>query len=179
MSVTTEKKIILSGFGKFGDVIENPTTIIINELCNQTINGLECSIDISIDNILEVSVENVNSFVKNDVNNVEKLNENNDNLIYVHLGVDSSANSFKLEQCAWNNMTFRIPDEKGYQPNEIVINSTKEFDSCLKTSLNVNLLHESLVNQGYNVILSEDPGLFIYTICLFFDLIFKEYFVFC
>ena len=42
-----------------------------------------------------------------------------DSTLVVHLGVDARATSFKLEQRAYNNMTFRVPDEQVFRKHLI------------------------------------------------------------
>jgi len=36
--------------------------------------------------------------------------------VYLHLGVASNSSKFKIETSAWNEATFRVADERGWEP---------------------------------------------------------------
>ena len=80
----------------------------------------------------------------------------------MHFGVDSKGTSIKLEQMAYNNMTFRIPDEKGFQPDNAPIDSEGSigFDSCLQSDIPLVDVINSCSASSI-VSLSTDPGRFL------------------
>lgn len=114
--------------------------------------------------------------------------------VLLHLGVDSNSTQFKLEQCAYNDATFRVPDERGYQPhceciisvdnNEISCSGMEEASSptdshrrswgeCLRTTIDLQSVCEELEQcTNENVTISTDPGRFVcnYTYYLSLDL---------
>jgi len=101
-------------------------------------------------------------------------------IVLLHLGVNYRGKHFQLEQCAFNDATFRVPDERGYQPHRECIlesnsNSTalsREWGKCFNTTLDLlNLCHE-LQKCNEVVCISNDPGRFVcnYTYCLSLDL---------
>ena len=77
--------------------------------------------------------------------------------------MDSKGSSIKLEQMAYNNMTFRIPDEKGYQPNSKPIESdgSVPFDSSLCSDISLPDVIKNCCNAASIVTLSQDPGRFL------------------
>jgi len=36
--------------------------------------------------------------------------------VYLHLGVAANNTKFKIETTAWNEASFRVPDERGWEP---------------------------------------------------------------
>ena len=62
---------------------------------------------------------------------------------------------------AYNNMTFRSPDQSGYQPQQAPITNTLNFDECCTTEINIELLCNDLQQQHYNVTISTDPGRYL------------------
>lgn len=102
--------------------------------------------------------------------------------ILLHLGVDNNATQFKLEQCAYNDATFRVKDERGYQPNNECIplpppaaSTHGEWGECVKTTLNSadlcaelerhensDMIEEEEEEVGSStVMISTDPGRFV------------------
>lgn len=111
-------------------------------------------------------------------------------VVFLHLGVNYRGKKFHLEKCAYNDATFRVPDERGYQPQGVCIlesgelksnsdsgNSTKKktvhkFGKCFKTDLDLNTICSSLEDfNSQPVCVSNDPGRFVcnYTYCLSLD----------
>lgn len=66
---------------------------------------------------------------------------------------------YHLEVCAYNNKTFRIPDNAGKQYNAEKINQKDELDHMLKCHLDLNDLMTKLKN--HDIVLSTDPGRYL------------------
>jgi len=96
-------------------------------------------------------------------------------VIVLHLGVNYRGKHFQIEQCAFNDATFRVPDERGYQPHRECIfegdeSACHELGKCFNTTLDVQNLCQEM--QTYNeTIVSKDPGRFVcnYTYCVSLD----------
>ncbi len=136
--------LVLTAFGAFGDVARNPTQEMIEDLQSTITDwtfidqktGEEEKIPI-IFHIIPVSVEDCqNSLqrIRGLISSIEKDREELKQIFMIHLGVDASARNLKLEQFGYNNMTFRIPDTRGYQPQNECINNLCSFNTCLETS---------------------------------------------
>ena len=89
-----------------------------------------------------------------------ELECNNNNTIYIHLGVSALSKVVCLEQCAYNNMTFRVPDEGGYQPLHQCIDCASEFDTTLQSDLPLHSISTQVSSEcGSEVVtVSRDPG---------------------
>mmetsp|Transcript_22663 Transcript_22663/g.22993 ORF Transcript_22663/g.22993 Transcript_22663/m.22993 type:complete len:162 (-) Transcript_22663:862-1347(-) len=127
---------IVTGFGSFGSVLSNPTTDIANKLCgyisskrsqiNQkdshpqvqtkvfktSAKSVEQELNQLYQDILDwknftlpISSPTRSSFRENSDENSRKI------VVVLHLGVHIKATKFRLERCAYNEATFRIPDE--------------------------------------------------------------------
>jgi pyrrolidone-carboxylate peptidase len=129
--------IIVTAFGAFGDVTANPTQQMVEEfreelkhfeLTGQKIPVLYYIIPVSVEDCL-LSLEEI----KNQIKHYEEM-YNTENVLLLHLGIDANARFMKMEQCGYNNMTFRIPDVRGYQPVSEPINNICGFNDALHTS---------------------------------------------
>ena len=142
--------IYVTGFGKFGDVDTNPTTELVSKLRS---TGAE-TLDVIPIEPLVVDVANCNRCLT-------ELPPCCENDIIVHLGVNARADKINIERCAYNNMTFRIPDESGYQPDSTCIDESISLDSALQTDIDIDLAVTKLREEGLSVEISLDPGRFI------------------
>lgn len=108
-------------------------------------------------------------------------------IVVLHLGVNYRGKQFQIEQCAYNDATFRVPDERGYQPcDECILlegghgdvtgttttttTTSHKLGKCFETTLDVqNLCLE--MQKCNETISSRDPGRFVcnYTYCLSLD----------
>ncbi|RWW57642.1 hypothetical protein BHE74_00035552 [Ensete ventricosum] len=90
----------------------------------------------------------------------------------LHLGVNSGATRFTVENQAVNEATFRCPDEMGWKPQIAMLMS---FPSeLLQTSLPVNEIVKALSKMGYNIMPSDDAGRFVCNFVYYHSLLFAE-----
>ena len=190
---------IITGFGPFHGVPDNPTSILIRRLREDDDASNNNNIHRYETHILETSAEYVrekiddiyeqlqqqsssssslaspspsSSSTKNDPINIQEYEtkEKKDIIILLHLGVNYRGKQFQLEQCAYNDATFRIPDERGYKPNHVCIlqnnntnettmtttntaedvegESTYDWGQCLKTTLDIPSLCSVLQKES-------------------------------
>ena len=118
--------------------------------------------------VLRVATEDVQTFCTN--------YHTEDKAVYIHLGVSGMATTVCLEEFAYNNMTFRVPDEAGYQPQQECILPHSEYDSSLHSDLPLAAISAQIAQQscispaGYEssetpaapvIALSTDPGRYL------------------
>jgi len=239
----TETSFVVTGFGPFGGVEENPTTVIVRRLDSylrssqqrqhqqqqqggsprkdsdengelrspngkdrnhdddsdhntshddKTANGLSVVADLvkeyvvletsaqgvnkTMDRIRRDCVEAATNATKNDsggagacnsssnTNTIPRRQQQQQKIILLHLGVGRSE-GFRLEFCAYNEASFRIPDFQGYQPWEkpIVADSSQSVGQCYKTSLDLEGLQNQMQRDfpGIATLVSTDPGRFV------------------
>ncbi|KAK6252521.1 hypothetical protein QUC31_014241 [Theobroma cacao] len=89
--------IHVTGFKKFQGVAENPT---------ETITAGNGALPM-LYKVLESGISGINA--------------NNEQVIWLHMGVNSGAQQFALEKQAVNEATFRCPDELGWQPQQLQV----------------------------------------------------------
>jgi pyroglutamyl-peptidase len=158
--------IVVTGFGVFAGVEDNPSKRIIEEL-QATHFHPEQAKSVSF-KVLDVAVDHCSNIHE------EFLGMLGPNSVFVHIGVDSKATCIKLEQCAYNNMNFRVPDVCGYQPVDCQICSDTALDCPLYSQLPLPKLCSELnstcpassaaapiVSSEPLVALSEDPGRYL------------------
>jgi pyroglutamyl-peptidase len=150
---------IVTGFGPFRNAQENPTTVICNHLMKH-LNGtsLACR---TTTRVMETSAQAARA----ELDTLELSDSTT--TVMLHLGVNYKGTQFQLEQCAYNDATFRIPDEQGYQPRNLSIVPERTFNTCLKTLLNVN---DICSNMNDLVFVSTDPGRFVCNYTYFYSL---------
>jgi len=222
--MTKQLSFIITGFGPFGNVEENPTTVIVRRLdsylrsrypsslstssspSSSSSSSLNCS-NLNENNenndhelanlvheyiIMQTSIKDVTKTMNrlrdctiptlikenrkqrdndNNNNNIEGGTSSNENqnkrkrqrIILLHLGVARTI-SFRLEACAYNEASFRIPDQCGYQPKQDLIVSTDKLATCYTTTINLEQVCEKLTNKYYPTILTEistNPGRYV------------------
>jgi pyroglutamyl-peptidase len=142
-------RITLTGFSKFEGVTENPTELIINSFLekNSTIASNYYVMKVAVEDVLQHCTEFDYS--------------SSDHLI-LHLGVHSSTPCMRLEKYGYNNMTFRVVDEAGYQPENQCISSECPFDESLQTDFNLDQIVEQMKAEGrFDCCVSTDPGRYL------------------
>ena len=89
--------------------------------------------------------------------------------VVLHFGVNPNQRSsnnkqppmFQLEQHAYNEADFRIPDQNGFQPSKQPIDPSHPLSQRLSTDLNVKRMKDRLTQKGYEVGISGDAGRFV------------------
>jgi pyrrolidone-carboxylate peptidase len=179
---------ILTGFGPFGGVADNPTTTLIHKLQKQqqiiksdpltdaslqewNVNVLTCQlIDTSISGVKKANTEIQTTLLDairnshNHKNQPQPHQKQNQHVVIVHLGVNAKGTSIQLETTAFNEASFRIPDNEGNQPKKQCIDEELPLTTRLGTSLPIKRIQTLLEREGYTndiVKLSGDAGRFI------------------
>lgn len=137
----TTVQFIITGFGPFQNVPNNPTMVLVNSIVDYINEQKEKGLSLvagsdHLDDIRIVHtavVETSAEAARNEIDNISQQINNNDNnsttnnanhntvTVLLHLGVNYGGMQFELEQCAYNEATFRIPDERGYSPSKVGI----------------------------------------------------------
>lgn len=85
--------------------------------------------------------------------------------LFVHFGVHSQTKTFLLEQVAWNEMDFRVPDQRGFQPKSQPIcladGPIDHSKACLLPLKEIQAKLCALYTEKRMVELSTDPGRFL------------------
>ncbi|KYQ94206.1 hypothetical protein DLAC_04500 [Tieghemostelium lacteum] len=154
----TKKKILLTGFGKFNGVDDNPSSHLINEINIHlsTYNPKDLQFELVNTQVLEVSGRGVTEYLK-DVE--DKYLINLDDIILLHLGVASQSQNIALERFGWNKANFRTPDERGWSPVDQDIQPNEKRVN-IETKLPLKTFVDNL-SKRHKVFESEDPGRFI------------------
>mmetsp|Transcript_16009 Transcript_16009/g.36932 ORF Transcript_16009/g.36932 Transcript_16009/m.36932 type:complete len:237 (-) Transcript_16009:3342-4052(-) len=175
-AVETEKEIsptapvhfVITSFGPFRGVAVNPTQTLLERF-----RARECWPTV----LVETSAEAARAAVE-DIYNTHRPLLKDRTVVVLHLGVNYKGRMFQIERCAFNDATFRVPDQKGLQPqNECIISKDAcEHGKCFNTTLDVNRLCEDLKARGEPVVVSTDPGRFVcnYIYCLSLDSCLEE-----
>ena len=164
--LTTQQRscrFIITGFGPFRGVPDNPTSVLIRRLQEKHISNLvssfilETSAEYVREKIDDIYGEVVVSFEKNTTTTTtsEGSDGTTETIILIHLGVNYRGKHFHLEECAYNDATFRIADERGFQPHrecilennnetDETVTSQHEWGECLHTTLDVQKLCNEL-----------------------------------
>jgi pyroglutamyl-peptidase len=165
---------------------ENPTTVLANGIVDYlNRHGRNELASITRTLVLETSAEAARAAIDK-LWQDEQTNQKSEQTttILLHLGVNYKGEKFHLESCAYNEATFRIPDERGYQPDkESILGDDISVGRALETLLDVNSLVEQLnhtigkhESESISVcckksIVSNDPGRFVcnYIYCYSLD----------
>lgn len=191
-SSSSQISFYMTGFGPFGGVKENPTTTIIHRLKKQQ-QHIKKKHNIELLEVVKVSASSATEQVRKIGSHIIRKNLHNNSsendtdktrhFVIIHFGVNHNLNlkrkpMFQLEQHAYNEANFRIPDEDQFQPRKqpIIIDAnnttetktdTKYLSSRLSTDLNVKRMKDFLLQKNnnddnnYEVGLSGDAGRFV------------------
>ncbi|KAE8730218.1 putative pentatricopeptide repeat-containing protein [Hibiscus syriacus] len=157
-----EVNIHITGFKKFRGVAENPTETIVNNLMSfvQSKRLLPPGVTLGSCTVLETAGDGALPELYNVLESGTSGNGNKKkNVIWLHLGVDSGARKFALEQQAVNEATFVCPDELGWQP---------------MTTCSIEAILKFLQKKGYDATISNDAGLFVCNYVYYHSLRFAE-----
>lgn len=179
----------VTGFGKFNGVPENPTSDIVKELpeflrqkCQDTSlsENVRKALSFLATRTETLLIETSAQAVQNEINVIKNRLQHFQSAIVLHLGVHYQAKRFRLEQCAYNDASFRVPDEKGFQPKNLPILQSCALGSKMTTSFDVPALvkrmNQTLLPASDDDSLplanqSTDPGRFVcnYIYCASLD----------
>jgi pyroglutamyl-peptidase len=136
------EKILVTGFGPFGHNTSNPSS--------SSLETLGCGDDnIIICTNIEVSCKAVDNYLSSiDASNMR-----------IHLGLNEDAKKFYIEQFAYNQKNFPIPDMDGLRPagETIDVNGPNKQE----TSIDIHALLSHLVKMDFQVEISDDPGRYV------------------
>ncbi len=153
--------IIITGFGEFGGVKDNPTTHLINHFHQNGIPGIGKE-QIRALKVLHVSVETGGQQLKE----LQEACKGSSNIqLWIHLGVSAKATTFCLEQRAQNCLDFpEYADECGKKACNEPIVDNDSIGARYCSSLPLGDIHQILEeNKGFGDIcqVSQDAGKFI------------------
>ncbi|CAN1320868.1 Pyrrolidone-carboxylate peptidase [Linum perenne] len=140
--------IHVTGFKKFQGVSQNPTETIVNKLKDYVEKrGLPAGVTLGSCTILETAGDGARKMLYQTLESSTATNgDKNEQVVWVHMGVNSGAVKFAIERQAVNEATFRCPDELGWQPN---------------TGCSVDEMLRFLKKKGFDVMISDDAGRFV------------------
>lgn len=170
----------VTGFKKFQGVAENPTETIVNNLERyMDKNGLPKGILLGnctvLDTAGEGSVEQLYKILETSLSEQDNQFPSSGGVIWLHLGVNSGAMRFAVENQAVNEATFRCPDEHGWKPYKVpIIPSDGGITQTRETSLPVFKIVKALSDMGFDVVPSDDAGRFVCNYVYYHSLRFAE-----
>ncbi|KAL6750996.1 hypothetical protein V8C86DRAFT_2792921 [Haematococcus lacustris] len=149
-------RIVLTGFGSFPGVPQNPTEQLLAEFAARPPLPLaECS-------VLPVAAQDVDEWHVTKLQPLLRSLPADEALLICHLGVDGQGHHVKLEQCSYNDASFRMADVRGFQPAEgSPIDCCAAPGLCLRSGLDLEAVSAELRAQGLAVAVSEDAGRYL------------------
>jgi pyrrolidone-carboxylate peptidase len=162
-------RLFFTGFGKFGNVLENPTTHhsrkIETLLRESGIDGVELhstrTITVAIeycDEALSEIYSKINELIAQEAKEPHVVEYY---YVVLHTGVWQGSGRISIEQVGKNIKSFRIPDENGNQPLDCCIDEGKEKNSWNVTNLNVEGIAKKLIEKGHTAAKNTNAGEYI------------------
>lgn len=140
--------VYLTGFKKFGEHTVNPTEEAVKSV---SMAGVTCS-------IVEVTTADVDKYIERISEEVGR--RKGQRVLHLHFGVGPNK-VYRPESFGYNNKTFRIPDNLGYQPQNEKITQEHQLDHPLHTPVNIPTLLEDAIHHGFAWEKSTDPGRYL------------------
>jgi len=105
----------VTGFGKFANILENPTTYLVRALPELLKNNPQANVHLAHHEIVKVAVEDCDERLKKIYQKVKRnLNSGNgSNHVVINFGVAAGRKLISLETLGKNIKDFRCPDERG------------------------------------------------------------------
>lgn len=169
-SMTTDFHI--TGFHRFFNVPINPTELIVRALPDYILeNSLASNANIVSTTVLKVAAQTtrqkINDMYARHTKAVEmrlqsRRRSPTSRTIFIHMGVNMSANKFYLELQARNEATFLCADELGWTPiRETIDPDDSDITTTHRTTIDVHSLCKQLTSLGHPVGISRDAGRFV------------------
>ncbi|KDO82370.1 hypothetical protein CISIN_1g030286mg [Citrus sinensis] len=84
--------------------------------------GLPAGVTLGSCTVLEAAGDGaLPTLLKTLESSISQTNTNNEQVIWIHVGVNSGSSKFALERRAVNEATFLCPDQLGWQPQQIPV----------------------------------------------------------
>ncbi|XP_028091768.1 uncharacterized protein LOC114292062 [Camellia sinensis] len=172
--------IHVTGFKKFHGVSENPTeTIVCNLKEYMKKKGFPKGLILGSCSILETAgqgaVASLYQTLQSALSTKDSDSSKLGRVIWLHLGVNSGATRFAIENQAVNEATFRCPDEMGWKPQKVpIIPTDGGISRTRETTLPVEEITRALAKMGYEVMTSDDAGRFVCNYVYYHSLRFAE-----
>ncbi|CAN1151190.1 Pyrrolidone-carboxylate peptidase [Linum perenne] len=156
----------VTGFKKFQGVVQNPTETIVTRLKDYVEKqGLPAGVTLGSCTVLETAGDGAVSMLYKTLESSTTTATNaekNEQVVWLHLGVNSGATKFAIERRAVNEATFRCPDEMGWQPqNHPIISDDGEITCLRQTCCSVDAILTSLKKKRFDVTISDDAGRYV------------------
>ncbi|CAK9182758.1 unnamed protein product [Ilex paraguariensis] len=168
--------IHVTGFKKFKGVTENPTETIVTNLKSYVEKrGLPTGVTLGSCTVLETAGDGALPILYNVMESGISNSSSNEQVVWLHLGVNSGAMKFAVERQAVNEATFCCPDELSWQPKRVPI-VLEDGGTTLtrETSCSVEAIIQFLKKKGYDVLISDDAGRFVCNYVYYHSLRFAE-----
>lgn len=170
--------IHVTGFKKFQGVAENPTEKIVSNLTGLVEKrGLPAGVTLGSCTVLETAGDGALPVLYKvlESSTLENAAGNNQQVVWLHLGVNSGAPKFAIERQAVNEATFRCPDQLGWKPQrQTIIAEDGETSKARETSCSIKEISELLKKKGHDVTISDDAGRFVCNYVYYHSLRFAE-----
>lgn len=144
-------KILITGYGPFMNISNNPSQILVEHIKENIHNLLKDlnNVDLINHEIFEVSCD----YVCKNLNKIhDNINDQEFLFLIVHFGVNSSSKVIQLESQSKNFICDFVKYKGCIEENG------KETYKC---KLNLNEIHEELKGLGHNVEVSQDAGYYL------------------
>jgi pyroglutamyl-peptidase len=155
--------IHVTGFKRFQGVAQNPTETIVNNLKDFVEKrGLAAGVTLGSCTILETAGDGALPMLFKTMEAGISTSNANEQVIWLHLGVNSGATKFAIERQAINEATFRCPDELGWQPQQQpIVLEDGGTSRGRETCISIETILKLLKNKDYAVTISDDAGRFV------------------
>jgi pyroglutamyl-peptidase len=159
-------RVFVTGFGPFAEAEVNPTQTLVESLDTGSSFGASGSGRLEDCYVVPVDCKDATDKVARlrfsaEATTEESKSASHTTVVMLHLGVFSSAREFRVERSAFNEATFRFPDASGRQPQGEPISADEDVGCCLRTTLDVDTVVNTLRAKGHPCAVSDDPGRYL------------------
>jgi len=156
-------EVNVTGFGKFGTILVNPTSIIVPSLKKILEEKPIPKLKLGMTKVVIVSALDTLQAVNEMVSIVEAKTKANPKTkqVIIHFGVAAKNKLFYIETKGYNGAKFSIPDERGYKADAEAIIKGVAYNHPLESIIPCSDLVFTLQGYGLPVDVSDNPGAYI------------------
>ncbi|KAK9119733.1 hypothetical protein Scep_017826 [Stephania cephalantha] len=164
-------RVHVSGFKKFHGVPNNPTDTIVSNLTEYIKRRglpLPGGIAIASCNVIEAAGEAalpLLDLIAGEPADPEAPFADSspaDQVVWLHFGANGGASKFIIESQAVNEATFRSPDERGWQPQQLpIVPEDGGISHTRQSTCSIETIAKYLKNRGFDVAISDDADQFV------------------
>ena len=166
----------VTGFGRFGNILENPTMHLVNNLPGKLAGLKSSQFKLAHSEIIPVTMTDCDTATSRIYQLVKDNLGKADHHVVLNFGVAAGRPCFNLESTGKNIANFGIPDMGGNQPRNAQIDKNEDLTHSKRSGFLLPMMSQKLKAKGHECSVSMDAGDYICNYAYYRNLMAREKF---